>query len=299
MRNETRGGETACSAGLTLEDGWYKYLLLEKNNAGTLRVVETISERAGETGDSLYEGVFSSLGASSAPKEIPIVFALRFNESLIKIIDMQRLSLEEVRSTLRYQFEDYFPFALRESNYRVQEIDFRSLGAVEKRFVAAACRTRIVREIKAGAEKSGFRLSCVEPSQIAFERAVTPEGCKESLIQIYAGKSDLLFIFSNGKNGIFYRNAVIRAEGSEYIDRAAKEAKVSLDFALHHISDFNAGRVIVAGPNAGKVLSCAVAKALRCGSVENVNFISGYGAALGQPADAGMILPFGAAMRQL
>lgn len=296
-------GETQCrgavlSAGLVLENSFYKYLLLEKGLSG-VRVVKTISQRLDTAGKDVYGRLFCHLAESRAPKDVPIAFALRFDESLIKIIDMQFLSVEDVKLTLRYQFEDYFPFTVKESNYDVQEIEYPGADRQEKRFMAAVCRARVIREIKAESEKMGFKLSCVEPSQVSFERAITPAGRAENLIGIYAGTNDLLFILSNGKNGIFYRNAVVRQEGRQYIEAAASEIRASLEIARHNIPCFREKYAVIAGANASETLCRAAAKILGHANVRVTNPFDGCAAAPGALADSEMILPFGAALRQV
>lgn len=297
MTGETRRRGAVLSAGLVLENSFYKYLLLEKGLLG-VRVAETISQRLDTAGKDVYGRLFCHLAESRAPKDIPIAFALRFDESLIKIIDMQFLSLEDVKLTLRYQFEDYFPFTVKESNYDVQEIDYPGAEKQEKRFMAAVCRAKVIREIKEESEKMGFSLSCVEPSQVSFERAVTPEGGAENLIEIYAGTNDLLLILSNGKNGIFYRNAVIRQEGRQYIEAAASEIRTSLEIARQNIPSFIERYAVVAGVNASDTLCRAVAKILGHGNVKVTNPLDGAADFSGAPSGSEMILPFGAALRR-
>lgn len=289
---------TNLSAGLVLEDGFYKYLLLERGLSGG-RVVKTISQRLDTTGEDVYKKLFNHLDERGAPKDVPMAFALRFDESMIKIIDMYPFSVEDVKLALRYQFEDYFPFTSKESNYDVQEITFPAQRKEEKRFLAAACRSQVINDIKNGAEKRGFNLSCVEPSQISFERAVTSEGYKENLIEIYAGRTDLLLVLSNGKNGVFYRNAVIRQEGQEYIERSVSEIKASLDLASGRIPSFTERQVIIAGPNASEMLRMSVAKVLGHLKVKLVDPFVSYSADIGTRTGADMILSFGAALRRM
>lgn len=294
---ETRGGGAGFSAGLVLENSFYKYLLLEKGLLG-VRVVKTISQRLDTAGTDVYGRLFCHLAESRAPKDIPIAFALRFDESLIKIIDMPFLSVEDVKLTLRYQFEDYFPFTVNESNYDVQEIEYPGAVKPEKRFMAAVCRARVIRGIKTESEKMGFKLSCVEPAQVSFERAVTPAGRLENLIEIYAGSNDLLLVLSNGKNGIFYRNAVIRQEGRLYIEAAAAEIRTSIEIARHSIPCFKEQYAVIAGVNASDTLCRAVARILGHQNVKVINPFDGCGAASGALADSEMVLPFGAALRR-
>lgn len=286
------------SAGLALEDGLYKYLLLEKHLTG-ISIAKSISRRLDTltAEEDSYGALFSHLEETGAPKDIPIVFALRFDESLIKIIDMQLFTVEEVKRTLSYQFDDIFPFAYKDGNFDVQEIFFPVSGKEEKRFMAAACRGKIIDEIKAGAERAGFSLSCVEPSQLSFERAATPEDCCENLIEIYAGRANVLFVLSNGKNGIFYRNAVIRQKGCQYIERAASEVRSSLCLACRNIPDFKERTVVITGPCASEPLREAVVQIVGHGEVNTINPFACHGAVSDSFAAAEMVLPLGAALR--
>lgn len=283
-----------CRAGLTVEDDLCKYLLLE-NNSGYLRVSCVVSEAVGTGEDFTYEKIFRLLSARDVPKDVPVAFALRFNESLIKIIDMPGCSPAEARSAIECQFEDYFPFPCQESRFAVGEVQ-PGLEAGEKRFVAAASRARVIDGIRSGAAKHGFILSAAVPSQIAFEQAVTPPRGIEKLLEIYAGKKELLFILSNSCDGILYRNIATKAAGVEYIGKTADEARAFLEFANSRMSGFEAERIIIAGPNAGAELCAAVSLSVGQPRAETVDPFAGCAVAGGAFSPAEMILPLGAAL---
>lgn len=296
--NGTQRRGAVFSAGLVLEDGFCKYLLLEKGPAG-VRVAETISQPLDMEGGDIYGELFGHLARHGAPRDIPIAFALRFDESLIKIIDMQHFTVEDVKRTLKYQFDDFFPFAFKESSYDVQEIEFPASGKTEKRFMAVACRASVINGIKTGAMKAGYSLSSVEPSQVAFERAVITEDREENLIVIYASGTNVLFVLSNSKNGIFYRNAALRQDGYAYAENAAIEIRSSFDLACRYIPDFREQRAVIAGPCASGALREAVAQVLGHQCVESVDPFDCYGAVPDVRARSEMILPLGAALRSI
>lgn len=299
MAGERLDCEQNYHAGMTLEDGLCKYLLLEKGEGG-LRVRKNICMPVTACNDAEHETSFRALSEQGDLREVPISFALRFNESLIKIIDLPGYSLQEARAAVRYQFEDYFPFTYEESRFDIDEVKNSAAEATEKQFAAAVSRARVVETIEDGAAKYGFTLANVEPAQLAFERAVTPELGAEHLIAIYAGFKDLSLILSDSGNGLFYRNTVVRAEGAQYYDKAAAEAKAFLDFTMSKIPLFESGRVIVAGPNASESLCAAIARELDVANVETVNLFAQFGMMQDNWCTVSeSLLPLGAALGQI
>lgn len=287
------------SAGATLEDGFCKYLLLE-NNEKPLCICEAVPPPEKAAAGFGYENFFRLLDEQGSPREVPIRFALSFNESLIKIIDMPGCSLQEVKSALKYQFEDYFPFTYEESAFDVCEVNLSKEGMCGKTFVAAASRAGLVDGIQESAGKYGFTLSGVEPAQLAFERVVTPAEASRGMIEIYAGKAAFLFIFSDYQNGIFYRNARIKSSGEAYIEETVNEAEISFKLACSRIPDIDADMAVVAGPNAGAELCAAVARGLGFRDAGAVRLLSDFCLKCSEACGgANMILPLGAALGAL
>lgn len=296
LRQTARGGKGFC-AGLTIEDGFCKYLLLAHND-NQFNIVKSLSVKV-STENGVYEGLFRLLGDCGARKDIPVSFSLPCKDVLLRIIDMPGYTLQEVKSAIRYQFDDYFPFTYDESRFDAAEISFQTDRSDAARFIAAVSRKRVIDEISLCATKHGFTLSGIEPAQMSFERAVALDGGAGCVINLYAGKKDLLFIISIFENGIFYRNSVIKAEGGEYIGRAVDEVKSSFEFASSRIHDFAVEKIIIAGPKADGSLLRAVGDALGVSCVEESSPFADNGLTCGTCADSEMILPFGTALTQL
>lgn len=297
MLRQISPGSKGCYAGLTIEDGFCKYLLLEHGD-GRLKVVKSLSMKV-STENGVYEAFFRLLGDCGARKDVPVSFSLPCNDALLRIIDMPGYTLQEMKSAIRYQFDDHFPFAYDESRFDAAEIRFQSGRSDTTRFIAAVSRKRVIDEISLCAAKHGFTLSGIEPAQMSFERAVARDGDDACVIKLYAGKKDLILVISNLGNGIFYRNSVIKAEGSEYIDKVIDETKASLEFASSHIHDFAAEKVIIAGPNADKCLLQALGDALGISRVKDASPFADNGLTCESCADSEMILPLGTALTQL
>lgn len=286
-----------CYAGLTVEDGFCKYLLLERAD-GRLRAVKSLSVKIGAE-DGGYEALFQLLNDCGARKDVPISFSLPCNDVLLRIIDMPGYTLQEVKSVIRYRFDDYFPFAYDESRFDAAEIKFQSGRGDATRFIAAVSRRRVIDEISLCATAHGFTLSGIEPAQMSFERAVAYDGGYECVINLYAGRKNLLFVISNLGNGIFYRNSAIKADGGEYIDRVVDEAKLSLEFASSRMHDFAVERITIAGPNVGESLIKAVGNALGISRAKEASPFADNALTCAACADSEMILPLGTALSQL
>lgn len=296
LRQTARAGK-GFYAGLTIEDGFCKYLLLAHNDS-RLKIVKSLSVKVSEE-NGVYERLFRSLGDCGVRKDVPVSFSLPCNDVLLRIIDMPGYTLQEVKSAIRYRFDDYFPFTYDESRFDAAEIRFQTDRSDTTRFIAAVSRKRVIDEISLCATRHGFTLSGIEPAQMSFERAVALDGGDGCVINLYAGKKDLLFVISNSGNGMFYRNSVIKAEGGEYIGRAVDEVKSSFEFASSRIHDFAVEKIFIAGPNADGSLLQAVGNALGVSSVKESSPFADNGLTCGTCADSEMILPLGTALTQL
>lgn len=286
----------SCRAGLIIEDGQCKYLQLEMVR-GSCHILETIVEAIDPRRGDAYGELFELLAGRGARNDVPISLALGPNESLIRVLSLPGLSLSEARSALKYQFEDYFPFSSGESCFDVAEIFTEREGSPgQKMFVAAAARRSVIENIKAAAG-SRFVLAAIEPAHIAFERALSPAiRRREGFAAVYAGARELLFILSNGRNGLFYRSCAVRAELSDYDERAAAEVKTSLLLAGEHSPEVQPRQLIVSGPCASEELCAAMTDAARPAVICYYRAMPAHGSPH-DGFDEGLLLALGAAKR--
>ena len=276
------------SSGLSLEDGGFHLLTIE--GGGRNRVLNSsygkfpdkilpsgdIYENSGAYLSSVFRYVADETGGISSPVNL----ALPVSEALLRIVNMPDLSLDDARQAFKYEVENYFPFSESECVYDIAEIDFPARqDSSEKRFLVAAARKSLIDNIAHAAASNGIRLASIEPSQIALERAASPDNqADETCVYIYAGIGRSVLVVSWRGCGIFYHNASgfgdaakQSPESDEYTGAAlsfSREVRSSLQFAMSQIRSISAKKAYIFGPGASKQLCETLADWLTLDSIE-------------------------------
>lgn len=262
---------------MSLDKASYSYLSLSQTADGGRACVFSSKRVCAQDAPSL-SFTFSPPGlrrifeaAASSVKDIgtPLALSIPSSESLVRIVRLPGLSLEEAKSAFRYEFGRHFPFPADESVYDIAEIDYPLPdGGSEKRFAAVAARYSLVRDITDAASGCGFTISSVEPAHIALERAAAPASppCG-SAIMAHAGFGNSDLILSYKGSGIFYRSVALDFEPpnentEELYADFAREILSSLRFAQSNISGFDPEALRLFGPGASKRLAEALKEAL-------------------------------------
>lgn len=274
-------------AGLFIDGNGYQCLVVSGNQKH-FSVVDYVAQdlQIGtlDEKDSLFNArdkiytCFQILDSGVLDKETPIYVSLPITDSLLRIVDLPGVSVEEAKHAFRYEFSNYFPFSLKEGIYDIDKIDFPLINNMtEKRFLVVATRLSLIDNIMTAAAERGYIIAGIVPAQISIERALTPlTNTKDSSIIIYAGKYRSVMILSWRGNGIFYRCISIGfdvlkdlenipvpesdIEGAEVLNNTdeietrtvdfVKEIRFSMQFALSQIRGFNPNLVYLCGPGA-------------------------------------------------
>ncbi len=278
-------------AGLFIDSGSYRYLAMEKSASGyttTDSVAGTITNDASSYLDASVASkqnigaVFKDLASSAADITVPVAVSLSTTDSLIRIVNMPGMSLQEAKLAFRYEFENYFPFPLEEGVFDLAEIDYPLPNKMsEKRFIAAAARLTIIDTIMNAASDNGIILSAIEPAQIALERCATPSvALCDAAVHLYAGRKRSVLTLSWKGNGVFYRSMSMGFDESlalhsdELTDQSVafvKEMRSSLQFALSQIRGFEPESVFLHGPGVTDELLELLKDSVSIGNISQIN----------------------------
>ena len=278
-------------AGLFLDSGSYRYLAMEKSSSG-YSVVDSaagnVADESSAYGDTSVtskrnvNAVFKDLASSAADITVPIAVSLPTTDSLIRIVNIPGMTLQEAKLAFRYEFENYFPFPLEEGIFDLAEIDYPMPSKMsEKRFIAAAARLSLIDTVMSAASDNGILLSAIEPAQIALERCATPSlALCDAAVHLYAGRKRSVLTLSWKGNGVFYRSMSIGFDESlalhpdELTDQYVafvKEMRSSLQFALSQIRGFEPESVFLHGPGVTDELLELLRDSVSVGSVSQIN----------------------------
>lgn len=310
-------------AGLFLDRGLFRFISLQSTQ-GNIEVVQTAF---GSLSENLEEGepfansgtrlgaVLSEVISETGAIKVPVNIAIPTTDSLIRIVPLPNMELDEAKMAFRYDFERYFPFSVDEAIFDMAPITYPMPGNVEEeRYLVAATRKILIENIMNAAEEEDIDVGCIEPSQMALERAITPPiAPADAVVYVYAGNRNSVMTLSWKGNGIFYRalsqgfgrkpepfdpeNAPDDAPEYSFV----KQVRSSLQFAVSQIRGFAPDAVYLHGPAASDGLCELLKEALDIQNVVSTAPLRIHGIEL-NPADAEAGLwdiPIGLALRFL
>ena len=278
-------------AGLFIENGTYRYLALEGTQHG-ITVVDSVAgsvqsdvssyQDSGAGSSQNIRDIFKDVVSSVADITVPVSLSLPTTDSLIRIVNMPGMTLQEAKLAFRYEFENYFPFPADEAVFDLAEIDFPLPNNMsEKRFIAAAARLSLIDTVMSAASDNGIMLSAIEPAQIALERCATPSVSPcDAAVHLYVGRKRSVLTLSWKGNGIFYRSMSIGFDESlalhpdELTDQSVafvKEMRSSLQFALSQIRGFEPESIFLHGPGVTDELLELLRDSVSVGSISQIN----------------------------
>lgn len=216
-------------AGLTVQNGVFKYVLLERGKNGYMissAISDTFEEKSKE---NPYGEIFHKL-SGFAKNKAPLSVSLPVSETMLKLLYMP-MELTDARLSLRYEIENFFPVSSGEAVFDVADVDFPFAEQYEGRhYLAAVARKAKIEALSDAARTYGFSIECVEPAQIAIERAVSLySGHGETVMFIYAEGQFIQYILFWHNNGIFYRSSYF----NNYTDAQNPAGEVSEEFKIN------------------------------------------------------------------
>ncbi len=266
--------EKNSSSGLSLADGGFRLLTIEAGgNCGVISSSygkfpddiprsDNIYDNSGRHMDAVFRYIDEKCGGVPSPVNL----ALPLSETLIRIVDMHGLSIDDAREAFKYEAENYFPFPAGECVYDLAETAFPTGdNRVEKRFIVAAAKKTLIENTMRAASSNGIKLASIEPSQIALERAVSfGNGAGGSCAYIYAGIDRSVLIISWRGSGVFYNNLSGLGEAAAGAAKSGGDTgaavsfscavRSSLQFAASQFRSISVKRGVLFGPSASPQL---------------------------------------------
>ena len=133
----------------------------------------------------------------------PVMIGLPHGDTVVRLINLPNMSIEDLRGTIDLNFDDYFPYARAEAVFDVIRLLTPADDAIDREEItvlAAAAKRELVEKLLDIARKSGLPAGAVEPISFAMIRAV-PEAAEG--MSMFADPTNIVAVY-NG-NGIYYR----------------------------------------------------------------------------------------------
>lgn len=217
------------SAGLAVQNGVFRYVLLERAKNGYIissAISDTFEEKSKE---KPYGEIFHKLSGFVKSKA-PLSVSMPVSETMLKMLYMP-MELNDAKLSLRYEIENFFPVSSKEALFDVADVDFPFAEQYEGRhYLAAVIRKAKIEALSDAARTYGFSIECVEPAQIAIERAVSLySGYDEAVLFVYVEGQFIQYIMFWHNNGIFYRSSYF----NNYTDEQNAAGEVSEEFKIN------------------------------------------------------------------
>ncbi|MDR1377057.1 MAG: pilus assembly protein PilM [Synergistaceae bacterium] len=214
-------------AGIALHGDSLRYLELN-GTRGALKVVKQeivpISQGA-IVKDSLvnldmvmsaFEGLKSAVGGFHCP----VILGIPSRDVILRLVEYPKMSIEDVKEALQFEFDKYFPYPYQEAAADVAEVEVPNPDAADKSTIlVATCRQRIVNDIVRATSRVGVSLAAVEPMNVAFFRAaIGPDMRSGSYFVVFVEPESTQIMLGYKDNGILFRSTAVDLTSREMRD---------------------------------------------------------------------------------
>jgi type IV pilus assembly protein PilM len=216
--SKSKGGKGGSFAGIALHGDSVRYLELS-GNRGMLRVVKQeivpIAQGAivkdSMVGLDLVASALESLKSQVGGFSCPAVLGIPSRDVILRLVEYPKMSIEDVKEALQFEFDKYFPYPYQEAAADVSEVEVPNPEAGDKSTVlVATCRQRIVNDIVKVTSHLGLSLVAVEPMNVAFFRAaIGPEARFDSYFVVFVEPESTQIMLGFKDNGILFRSTAV------------------------------------------------------------------------------------------
>ena len=219
-----------------------------------------------------------------------VVIGLPSSKTFISIVDVPKMSDAELRSTLKYQVEQYIPTSIDESkvDYAVLGQSFHDQNKLEVLLASVAnnyneSRLELI-------ESLGFNVIAAEPDSIAMTRSLLPDGVADARLLIDVGyvTTDIVITYADAPRLVrsipFGMSSLVKAASGNLNVADTQAYQFIMKFGL--AADRLEGQVIKAVGSTLEGFSSELIKSLKFFETRYSNIpvssalLSGYGASI-------------------
>ncbi|MDR3264846.1 MAG: pilus assembly protein PilM, partial [Synergistaceae bacterium] len=214
-KGASKGGNFA---GIALHGDSVRYLELS-GGRGSIRVVkqEIVPIAHGAVVKDSLVGMdavgtaLESLKSAVGSFGCPVVLGIPSRDVILRLVEYPRMSIEDVKEALQFEFDKYFPYPYLEAAADVAEVEVPSPDAMDKSTIlVATCRQRIVTDVVRMTSRAGISLAAVEPMNVAFFRsAIGPDARSDSYFVVFVEPESTQIMLGYKDNGILFRSTAV------------------------------------------------------------------------------------------
>jgi type IV pilus assembly protein PilM len=225
--SKSKGSKGGSFAGIALHGDSLRYLELS-GTRGALKVVkqEMVSISQGAiVKDSLVEldtvaSALDNLKSSVGGFHSPVILGIPSRDVILRLVEYPKMSIEDVKEALQFEFDKYFPYPYQEAAADVAEVEVPNPEAADKSTIlVATCRQRIINDLVRATSRLGIHLEAIEPMNVAFFRAaVGPDTRSGSYFVVFVEPESTQIMLGYKDNGILFRSTAVDLTSREVRD---------------------------------------------------------------------------------
>lgn len=197
------------SAGLAIHNDCLRFVEIDEEGnpvrQETVPLMEGCIQNAAIKNFDMLEAAFAEIYKLIGRLREPVMIGLPNGDTIIRMINLPNMSIDDVRGTIDLNFDEYFPYprddAVFDTLRVITPVDINN-DKDEITALTVAAKKETVETLLDLARKTGLPAGAVEPLSFSMLRAV-PEA-KEGL-SIFADPDTVIAVYEG--NGIFFRSA--------------------------------------------------------------------------------------------
>ena len=199
---------TGNAAGLAIHDDCLRFIEVDEENNVIRQEYVPLPEGCIVGGNiqdfSILESAFSQIHKLIGKLREPLVIGIPPGDTIMRLLSLPNMSIEDVRGTIDLNFDEYFPYPRHEAVFDAIRImtPADTHEREEITVLAVAAKRDLVEQLLDTARKAGIPAGAVEPFNFSMLRAI-PEA--QDGLSIFVSPHSVIAIFNGA--GIFFRAA--------------------------------------------------------------------------------------------
>ena len=196
-------------AGIAIHNDCLRFVELDEENNPIRQETIPLTEGCIQNGSiknfDMLEAAFAEIYKLVGKLREPVMIGLPNGDTIIRMINLPNMSIEDIRGTIDLNFDEYFPYPRPDAVFDTMRVITPADISNDRDEITAltvAAKKETIERILDIARKSGLPAGAVEPLSFSMLRAL-PEA-KEGL-SIFANPDTVIAVYEG--SGIFFRSA--------------------------------------------------------------------------------------------
>lgn len=197
------------SAGLAIHNDCLRFVEIDEDSSPirqeTVQLMEGCIQNSTIKNFDMLEAAFAEISKLIGRLREPVMIGLPNGDTIIRMISLPNMSIDDVRGTIDLNFDEYFPYSRNDAVFDTLRVITPADAGSERddiTVMAVAAKNETVEKILDIARKAGLPAGAVEPLSFSMLRNI-PEA-KEGL-SIFANPDTVIAVYEG--HGIFFRSA--------------------------------------------------------------------------------------------